>query len=119
MQRIHVKDLSFLSSDALKLFQEPSQLKNEMELKLEHKELEKHHYEVVLDVTVKTTKKEEEELKNLLVTYCPEMLYPYTRHIVTELSIMGGLPPVILASINFHMLHKQQQDFEKKGNKDV
>ena len=141
LQRIYVKESSFLSSNTPELFRELGQLKNEMELKLEHKELEKHHYEVVLDIAVKTTGKvkdkerevsnvkvkhagvfrlegfKEEELKNLLDTYCPEMLYPYARHVVTELTVMGSLPPVMLAPVNFHMLQKQAREEQKQEEK--
>ncbi len=51
---------------------------------------------------------EEEELKHLVGSYCPSILYPYAREAVTDLVVKAGFPPLYLAPVNFDLLYERQ-----------
>jgi preprotein translocase subunit SecB len=40
---------------------------------------------------------------------CPNMLFPYLREAVTDLTTRAGFLPVVLAPINFAFLYQQKQ----------
>ena len=53
------------------------------------------------------------ELAPVIGAYCPAMLYPYAREVVSDLVARGGFPPFILAPVNFDALYanrKQEMD---------
>lgn len=58
-----------------------------------------------------------EELEQLIGIHCPELLYPYARHAVAELTVMGSLPPITLLPMNFHSLYQQSQQQKQQQNK--
>lgn len=57
---------------------------------------------------------EKEPQDRLLGIYCPEVLYPYARHVVAELVVMSGLPPVALVPMNFEMIYAQEKAERQK-----
>lgn len=53
----------------------------------------------------------EEELKQVLGSFCPTQLFPYAREVISDLVGKGGFPQVFLQPINFDALlaqHEQQ-----------
>jgi preprotein translocase subunit SecB len=44
-----------------------------------------------------------------LATYCPNVLFPYARQVVSDLVLNGGFPPLLLQPINFDALYAEQQ----------
>ncbi len=44
----------------------------------------------------------------VLATYCPNVLFPYARQIVSDLIQNGGFPPFLLQPINFEALYAEQ-----------
>lgn len=50
-----------------------------------------------------------EELEPLLAVMCPNILFPYLREVVSDVSIRGGFAPVLLNPINFDGLYQQQK----------
>jgi preprotein translocase subunit SecB len=44
----------------------------------------------------------------VLATYCPNVLFPYARQIVSDLIQNGGFPPFLLQPINFESLYAEQ-----------
>ena len=44
----------------------------------------------------------------ILATYCPNVLFPYARQLVSELVQSGGFPPFLLQPINFEALYAEQ-----------
>lgn len=49
----------------------------------------------------------EEELRELLGSYCPGLLFPFVREVVANLVTKGGFPHLLLAPVNFEMLYAQ------------
>ena len=56
----------------------------------------------------------EEHMSRVLAVDCPLMLFPFTRQIVSQLSLDGGFMPFLMEPINFvglyDNLQKQKQD---------
>ena len=86
-------------------------------------------HEVTLNVTVTTTSNEKtaylveikqagifavkgfnkEQLGPLLGSYCPNLLFPFAREVVSDLVLKGGFPQLLLAPVNFDALYAQHQ----------
>ncbi|MFT3790600.1 MAG: protein-export chaperone SecB [Rudaea sp.] len=135
LQKVYVKDASFEVPNAPQIFQEQGQ--PQVQLNLEHKvgTLAQDVYEVVLTVTV-TCKLEERtaylaEVQQagvfsvlgfdapsrdaVLATYCPNVLFPYARQVISDLIQNGGFPPFLLQPINFDALYAEQQRRQAEG----
>jgi len=100
----------------------------EFNLSTNSNELQDNLHEVVLTVTVTVKLGEktaylvevaqagifaaqgftEEEMGPLLGIYCPNVLFPYAREVVTELSGKGGFMPMILPPVNFEAIYAQK-----------
>lgn len=52
----------------------------------------------------------EEELKEFLFIYCPSLLFPYARRIVSDTTRDAALPPLMLDTINFRSLYDSKKD---------
>lgn len=50
-----------------------------------------------------------EELEPILAVMCPNILFPYLREVVSDVSVRGGFAPVLLNPINFDMIYQQQK----------
>ena len=51
----------------------------------------------------------ESEMELVLMTECPRFLFPFARHIVSELSSQGGFPPFMLDPIDFMGIYMAQK----------
>ncbi len=128
VQKIYVKDVSFETPNAPDIFNEKGQPDIKMNLNQKVKQLAEGTYEIVLTVTVtcKILEKtaylievqqagifglvnfEENVLHQVLGTYCPNVLFPYARQVVSEIVMQGGFQPLILQPVNFDQLYAQQ-----------
>jgi preprotein translocase subunit SecB len=67
----------------------------------------------VIDVTqcgiFSVPKSDEQTMKHVLGVFCPNVLYPYLREIVTDLVMKAGFPQLALAPINFEMMMQQKE----------
>lgn len=135
IQRIYVKDLSFESPISPNIFSS-NEWKPEMNLDINTQsaviEGDTHEVILTLTVTVKSEDKvafivevkeaglftishfEDEQLHHTLGSFCPSVLYPYAREVVSDIVNRGGFPQLILAPVNFEALYaqhlKQQAD---------
>ena len=50
---------------------------------------------------------EGEDLRRILGTAAPNILFPYARENIDSLCVKGGFPPVMLAPVNFDALYQQ------------
>ena len=50
-----------------------------------------------------------EDLDVVLAVGCPNILYPYLREVVSDVSVRAGFAPVLLNPINFEVLYQQQK----------
>jgi preprotein translocase subunit SecB len=134
IQRIFVKDLSFESPNTPHTFVE--EWKPEVTLNLETKSnrIQDNMHEVVLSITatVSTSKKtaflievqqagvfiitgfSSEQLHQMLGSFCPNILFPYAREVISDTVVRGGFPQLILAPVNFDALYAQH--LEKQGD---
>lgn len=128
LQKIYLKDVSFEVPDAPKVFQLQGQPGVELNLSHRSNKLGESVFEVVLSVTV-TCKIEDKTAylvevhqagifgitnfdkaseENVLATYCPNVLFPYVRQIVSDMVQGGGFPPLYLQPINFDAIYAEQ-----------
>ena len=56
----------------------------------------------------------EAELEPVLMIYCPNLLFPYARRIVSDAVRDGGFPPLMLDPIDFAMLYQRHKIEENK-----
>lgn len=128
LQRIYIKDVSFEAPGAPQIFLQQGQPNVELNLSQRVSPLGNDAYEVVLSVTA-TCKVEDKTAylaevhqagifgltgfdtqgrEAVLATYCPNVLFPYARQIVSDLVQSGGFPPFFLQPINFDALYAEQ-----------
>ena len=129
LQRVYVKDVSFEAPGAPQIFQQQGQPNVELNLSQRVASVGTDLFEVVLSVTA-TCKVEDKTAylaevhqagifglsgfdaqgrEAVLATYCPNVLFPYARQIVSDLVQNGGFPPFFLQPINFDALYAEQQ----------
>ncbi|MHC1478664.1 protein-export chaperone SecB [Frateuria aurantia] len=134
LQKVYVKDVSFEAPGAPQIFQdmgESAAAAPQVQLNLTHKvvSLAESVYEVVLNITLTCSMGErtaylaeveqagvfvvsgfgEAERDGILGSYCPNVLFPYARQIISGLIQEGGFPPFLLQPINFDALYAEQQ----------
>ncbi|MFZ5766614.1 MAG: protein-export chaperone SecB [Thermodesulfobacteriota bacterium] len=137
LQKLYLKDLSFENPNAPEIFMEQQQSpKVELNLGLKNKKMENDHWEVCLTVTAKVINGMEgktmfivevehagvfllknipdEHLHMVLAVDCPTLLFPFTRQIMSHVSVDGGFAPFLMEPVNFMALYqnarkKQQQ----------
>ena len=128
LQRLYVKDASFEAPGSPQIFQLQGQPNVELNLSQRVAQLATDTYEVVLSVTA-TCKVEDKTAylaevhqagifglagfdaqarDTILGTYCPNVLFPYVRQVVSDLVQSGGFPPFYLQPINFDALYADQ-----------
>lgn len=134
IQRIYVKDISYEAPNAPDVFQNEWVPQVDLNLNTESKKLADDVYEVTIKVTATVKTKDttaflvevhqggiftikgfnEEQLGPMLGSFCPNILFPYARELVSETVNRGSFPPLYLAPINFDAFYQQQQDSKKK-----
>ena len=56
----------------------------------------------------------DDELKQVLGSFCPTQLFPYAREVISDLVGKGGFPQVFLQPINFDaLLARHEQELQK------
>jgi preprotein translocase subunit SecB len=139
LQRIYLKDMSFESPNAPTIFTGEWQPQHELNINTKINKLGDATYEIVLSLTVtaKTGEKTafivevqqagvvgvkgfpEAEMGPLLGAYCPNLLFPYAREVITDLVTKGSFPQLVLQPVNFDALfaqHRQQMAEQAKQN---
>lgn len=132
IQRLYVKDLSFEAPKSPQIFLEEWQPELEMDIGTKTQVLAEDVHEVVLTVTATVRVKNEvvflaqvqqggifaiknfpeDQLRPMLGSFCPNILYPYAREVITDIVVKGGFPQLYLAPVNFDALYHQQQNQE-------
>ena len=128
MQRIYTKDVSFESPDSPGVFLKTWQPKINVDLNTKSNLVDDNdNYEVVLSITVTAEIEEKsaflvevqqagiflakglegDQLRGVLGTVAPTILFPYARESIDALCIKGGFTPVMLAPVNFEALYQQ------------
>jgi preprotein translocase subunit SecB len=48
------------------------------------------------------------ELDAVLGIACPNILFPYVREVISDLTVRAGFPPVVLSPVNFEAIYQAQ-----------
>ncbi|MGA2654797.1 MAG: protein-export chaperone SecB [Gammaproteobacteria bacterium] len=136
IQRIYTKDISFESPKTPQLFTEQWTPEVKMEINTDAKAVNDGLFEVGLKITVTVQHKdsvaflievmqaglftlknfEKAQLNQMLGSFCPNILYPYAREVISNLAAHGGFPALYLAPINFDALYAQHMQKLKDAN---
>lgn len=127
LQKIYVKDLSFETPNSPLVFREAWEPEINLQLSNQGRLLGDGVHEVVLTVTVTAKLGEktayltevqqagifgiqgynQQDLNTLIGVYCPNILFPYAREVVSDLVARGGFPQLLLSPVNFEALYTQ------------
>jgi len=142
LQKIYVKDLSFESPDVPNVFRIKWEPNVNIELNSKGQQLDPNTHEVVLGITVTVKLEEkvaylvevqqagvfsltgfsEQEMGAMLGSYCPNLLYPFAREVISDVVTKAGFPQLLLAPVNFDAIYqdhlKRQQQASASANPD-
>jgi preprotein translocase subunit SecB len=129
IEKIYVKDISLEMPNAPEIFQyiEPPEI--EISMNNSGEKVSDNFYEVVLKITVTARIKEktlllvevsqagifellnipEENFERIFSVICPNILFPYAREVITDMSVKAGLPQIILSAVNFEAIYAQNK----------
>lgn len=130
IQRIYLKDVSFETPQGVKVFTQKWQPQIQLDVNTLSEKLEEDHFEVILRITLTATQDEktvllieakqagvffckgltDEQLRHILSTRAPEILFPYLRETIDALAVRGSFPAFMLAPINFDALYAQAME---------
>lgn len=129
MDKIYVKDISLEIPHAPHIFLERDNPQIEVQLQSQAAPLDEGVFEVVVTATVTAKLAEKvmflievkqagifqvrnipnEDTEVVLAVTCPNILFPYLREVVSDVSVRGGFAPVVLNPLNFEVLYQQQK----------
>ena len=133
IQNLYMKSVSFESNNSPEHYRKQWKPELSIQLDTENKKLDNDTYEVTLTV-VSTVKNQDETaytskvkqagtfkiaglddttLDQVLESFCPNMLYPYIREVVSSEVTRANFPPLVLAPINFDALYLQKKEKRK------
>ena len=56
-----------------------------------------------------------EDLKRLIGSFCPSVLFPFAREVISTLVVKGGFPNFLLPLVNFEALFAQASESAQPG----
>ena len=128
--KIYLKDFSFESPQTPGIFRQNEwKPQTNLNLRSTHNPVDGDHHEIVLTITVEAKEDDKtcflielqqagifeiagyegEELKAIIGSFCPNILFPYARESIASLIQKGGFPEFVLQPINFDALYMQAQ----------
>ncbi len=128
VQRIYTKDLSFESPSTPAVFKKQWQPKVTVELNTKSDAIDTEgNFEVVLSITITAKIEDEtaflievqqagifyikgfegEDLRRILGTAAPNVLFPYARETIDTVCVKGAFPAIMLAPVNFDAVYQQ------------
>lgn len=135
IQATYIKDISFEAPNTPAIFNMEWKPELNWQLDINSSRLDQDRHEVVLKitVTVKVADKvaflieveqagifilksfPDDQLHYMLGSFCPNVLFPYAREIISDIVMRGNMPPLYLAPVNFDNLYHQRYAKEKEG----
>lgn len=126
LERIYVKEMS-LEVPGADVFTREWQPELDINLSSAAEKLDDDHYQVILTVNVTANNGgetafiaevhqagifmlqniPEEQLGAILGAYCPNVLFPYAREVVSDIVTRGSFPQLLLAPVNFDQAYQQ------------
>jgi preprotein translocase subunit SecB len=135
IQKIYIKDISYEAPHTPETFRVEWRPNIDVQLNSDAKGIAENLYEVVLRITVTAKVGENtaflvevhqagifgvagfppDNLKAILGSYCPNVLFPYAREAISDFVSRGGFPQLLLAPVNFDALYlKHLQEGQQK-----
>jgi preprotein translocase subunit SecB len=129
LDKIYVKDLSLEIPRAPHIFLERDNPQIDVQLNTQAASVQENSFEVVVMATVTAKVGDKvmflieakqagifnisniptEQLEGILAVMCPNILFPYLREVVSDVSVRGGFSPVLLNPINFEELYQRHK----------
>ena len=126
LERIYVKDMS-LEVPGADVFTREWQPELDINLSSAAEKLDDDHYQIVLTVNVTANNAgetafiaevhqagifmlqniPEDQLSAILGAYCPNVLFPYAREVISDIVTRGSFPQLLLAPVNFDQAYQQ------------
>ena len=141
LQKMYIKDFSFENPNSPEIFRanQRSEPNVELNLQLNNKKIGDDHWEVAIEINAKVVTKEDESqvlfilevehaavflLRNIpeqhmpmvLGVECPTLLFPFTRQIISQMSVDGGFMPFLMEPVNFMALFQNAQKNKQDSN---
>lgn len=137
LQRVYLKDSSFETPMGPEAFKTEWKPEVNMNLTTKTTPAGDDFYETVLTITVSAKLNDKtaflieiqqagifavknfpkEEMDPMFGIYCPNVLYPYAREVISDLVSKGSFPQLLLAPVNFEGLYQQNlQARQQKAN---
>lgn len=133
----YIKDLSFENPSAPKIYTEKNlNPKISVAIDINAKKLQESVFEVeliinataehdskkmfIIELTyagifnIQNANEEDDSFKEILLVYCPSLLFPYARRIISDTTRDASMPPLMLDTINFRALYESKKDSLKK-----
>lgn len=131
LERIYTKDMS-LEVPGAQVFTKEWQPELDINLQSNADKLDDEHYQVILTVSVNAVNGgetafiaevhqagifmikdiPEDQMGHLLGAYCPNVLFPYAREVISDIVTRGSFPQLLLAPVNFDQAYLQSQQEE-------
>lgn len=129
IQRVYLKDASLEQPNSPAVLLEQDKPSIEINLGISAENIAEGVYEVCVTATVHAKVQDktlflceckqggifeirnipEDQREPLLGVACPQIVYPYLRGNLADLTQRGGFPPVHLAEVNFQSMYEQQK----------
>ena len=137
LQSVYLKDCSYESPNGPRLpGNQAWEPKFQLNMNTSAEEIAPDTREVLLTITVEAKQGEttlylvevkqaglfsisgasQEDLKRLVGSFCPSVLFPYAREVVSDLIAKGGFPNFLLPLVNFDALFSQAQQAPQQPN---
>ncbi len=135
--KLYLKDVSFESPLTPGIFQAQWNPQLDLKFNMESKRLDEKSFEITLGVTATASNDQgqtaflvelqqagiflldgfsDTEVDHLTKAYCPNILFPYAREAISDLSTRGGFPPLVLQPVNFDAMYAQQKQGGQNGD---
>jgi preprotein translocase subunit SecB len=128
LQTVYLKDSSYESPNGPRLpANQAWEPKFQLNMNTSSEQISPEAHEVVLTITLEAKQAENtlylveikqagvfavsgaapEELKRVIGSFCPSVLFPYAREVISDLITKGGFPSFLLPLVNFEALYAQ------------
>ena len=127
IQRIYIKGASYEAPNTPHTFVDDWKPEVQLNLETKSNRIQDNAHEVVLSVTATVTSNKKsaflievqqagiflisnmpsEQLRQMLGSFCPTILFPYVREVISDIIVRGGFPQLLLAPVNFDALYAQ------------
>lgn len=136
LQKVFLKDASFEAPNSPAIFSGEWGPVMTLNLATRHRDLGNDVIEVILELSVEAKQQDttaflvevqqaglflmrgmtQEQMAQILASYCPAQLYPYAREVVADLTGKGGFPQVHLKPVNFEALIEEARRRDAAGD---